>query len=100
MFPLFRAPLLVLFSVFLVFNSAQSAEKATAVEIHSGNTDLLPSGKEADGIIGDFLLSNGKVKAVIGHNSELRRANMSTFYGDDGTTAGCLYDLTLGSENV
>jgi len=57
-------------------------------------------GKEADSIIGDFVLRNDKVEAVISGNLPLRRANMSTFYGADGMTPGCLYDLSLlGTDN-
>ena len=71
-----------------------------AVEVSSTTTQLLPKGKEADGIIGDFVLRNNMVEAVISGNLPLRRANMSTFYGADGITPGCLYDLTLrGSDN-
>ena len=66
-----------------------------AFEIGPSNTDQLPKGKEADGIIGDFVMRNGHVTAVISGNQPLRRANMSTFYGDAGITPGCLYDLTL-----
>ena len=32
-------------------------------------------------------------------NLPLRRANMSTFYGTNGITPGCLFDLTLRGEN-
>ncbi|MEW6306792.1 MAG: CehA/McbA family metallohydrolase [Verrucomicrobiota bacterium] len=70
-----------------------------AFEIGPHNTDQLPRGKEADGIIGDFVLRNDKVEAVISHNALYRRANMSTFYGDNGITPGCLYDLTLRGAN-
>ena len=35
------------------------------------------------------------MEAVISHNASNRRANMSTFYGEDGVTPGALYDLTL-----
>src|SRR6185436_490179 len=61
--------------------------------------EQLPRGKEADGIIGDFILRNDKVEAVISGDLPLRRANMSTFYGDDGITPGNLYDLTLRGAN-
>ena len=63
----------------------------TAVEIGKHNTDLLPKGKEADGIIGDFVLSNGRIVALVSGNLPERRANMSTEYS--GPTPGCLYDL-------
>ena len=55
-----------------------------AFEIGPDNKDQLPGGKEADGIIGDFVLRNDKVEAVISANLPLRRANMSTFYGTNG----------------
>ena len=66
-----------------------------ALEIGRENTHDLPTGKEADGIIGDFVLRNHHVQALISGNLPLRRANMSTFYGTDGITPGCLYDLTF-----
>ncbi len=66
-----------------------------AFEVGPTQKDQLPGGKEADGIIGDFILRNDKVEAVISGNLPLRRANMSTFYGATGITPGCLYDLTL-----
>lgn len=73
---------------------------AEAFEVAPGRVAELPGGKEADGIIGDFVLRNNLVEAVISQNAPLRRANMSTFYGDDGVTPGCLYDLTLrGAQN-
>ena len=68
-----------------------------AFEVGPNNTDQLPKGKEADGIIGDFILRNGHITAVISGNQPLRRANMSTFYGTGGITPGCLYDLTLNN---
>jgi len=70
-----------------------------ALEVGPDQTALLPRGKEADGIIGDFLLRNDKVEAVISGNLPLRRANMSTFYGESGVTPGCLYDLTPRGKN-
>ncbi|KAF0178270.1 MAG: hypothetical protein FD161_2017 [Limisphaerales bacterium] len=71
-----------------------------AFEIGPDNKDQLPRGKEADGIIGDFVLRNDKIEAVISANLPLRRANMSTFYGTNGISPGCLYDLTLrGAHN-
>ena len=79
---------------------AGSAAAAEVMEVTRERVDELPSGKEADGIIGDFVLRSDKVEAVISHNAPLRRANMSTFYGEGGVTPGCLYDLTLrGTDN-
>lgn len=68
---------------------------AEVFELGEANFDERPKGKEADGIVGDFVLRNDKVEAVVSGNLPLRRANMSTFYGEDGITPGCLYDLTL-----
>lgn len=76
----------------LCMTSAWSAE---VFEASLGREQELPKGKEADGIRGDFVLRSDKVEAVISQNAPLRRANMSTFYGADGVTPGCLYDLTL-----
>ena len=71
-----------------------------AFEVGPANADLLPRGKEADGILGDFVLRNRHIELVVSHNAPLRRANMSTFYGTNGITPGCLYDLTLrGADN-
>lgn len=70
-----------------------------AFEVGPGEKEQLPRGKEADGIVGDFVLRNDRVEAVISGNLPHRRANMSTFYGPDGITPGCLYDLTLRGAN-
>ena len=71
--------------LFLIFSLPFATQAAvTAFEVGPGNTDQLPKGKEADGIIGDFILRNDYVTAVISGNQPLRRANMSTFYGTGG----------------
>lgn len=72
---------------------------AEVLEIGPGREAELPGGKEADGIRGDFVLRSDKVEAVISQNAPNRRANMSTFYGPDGVSPGCLYDLTLRGAN-
>ena len=70
-----------------------------AFEVSPTRTAELPGGKEADGIVGDFVLRNDLVELVVSHNAPLRRANMSTFYGTNGVTPGCLFDLTLRGAN-
>ena len=81
---------------FLFFGGMQIGRAAPeAFQVGESEAGELPEGKEADGIIGDFLLRNDLVEAVVSNDAPLRRANMSTFYGDDGITPGCLYDLTL-----
>ncbi len=63
-----------------------------AIEIGSKNVADLPGGREADGIIGDFVLRNDHLEAVISGNQHNRKANMAIFW--NAPTAGCLYDLT------
>jgi len=79
----------------LLCSSPFHLRSAEVFEAALGREAELPQGKEADGIRGDFVLRNDKVEAVISQNAPNRRANMSTFYGEDGVTPGCLYDLTL-----
>ena len=64
----------------LVIALTGQGEQVIAVEIGKHNTDLLPKGKEADGIIGDFILRNDKIHALVSGNLPGRRANMSTEY--------------------
>jgi hypothetical protein len=66
-----------------------------AFEVNDALFNELPGGKEADAIVGDFILRNDKVEAVISQNAPFRKANMGTFWGASGTTQGCLYDLDL-----
>lgn len=83
----------------LLLASAQLLPAADVFEAGPGREQDLPGGKEADGIRGDFVLRSDKVEAVISQNADNRRANMSTFYGPDGVSPGCLYDLTLRGAN-
>lgn len=58
----------------------------------------LPGGKEADGIIGDFVLRNDQIEAVIGSGRPQRKPNL--FVPSDGKGApGSLYDLTLRGQH-
>ncbi len=69
-----------------------------AVEIQLTNKDLLPGGTEADGILGDFILRNNRLHALISGAQPLRRAHMRT--ENNFVTQGCLYDLDLrGAHN-
>ncbi len=84
----------------LLLSPLAASAKPEAFEVTADTVSLLPLGREADGIIGDFVLRNDLVEAVISANLPNRRANMSTFYGPDGITPGCLYDLSLrGAHN-
>jgi hypothetical protein len=93
--------ILLLLALLSPLNPAHAAPEA--VEVTMETLDLLPKGREADGIAGDFVLRNDLVEAVISHNAPNRRANMSTFYGEDGITPGALYDLAplnSGKDNL
>ncbi len=78
---------------------ASAAGAPEAFEVDASRFAELPGGKEADGIVGDFVLRNDLVEAVVAGNLPFRKANMSTFWGAGGTTQGCLYDLTLRGED-
>ena len=76
-----------------------SSAKVEIFEISSKNTDLLPGGKEADGIIGDFVIKNQFIECVIAGPAPNRKANMGAFWGVNGVTPGCLYDLCIKGSN-
>ncbi|MEM7386232.1 MAG: carboxypeptidase-like regulatory domain-containing protein, partial [Verrucomicrobiota bacterium] len=89
-------PLLLFFlPASVLLTPAIKAGLPEAVEVGAKRFKEFPAGKEADAIVGDFLLRNNLIEAVVSHNTPRRRANMGTFYGDGGETPGCLYDLTL-----
>ena len=89
-----RRFLIVATSLGLLFWAlAAQRENVEAVEIGRENLEMMPTGKEADGIPGDFILRNNKVHALISGAQPLRRANMGTEYGF--VTQGALYDLDL-----
>ncbi len=91
---------LPLLSLALLALASRSLAAPEAFEIGPDRLKDLPQGKEADGIAGDFVMRNDTVELTISGNLPERRANMSTFYGVDGQTPGCLYDLCLrGSAN-
>lgn len=74
--------------------------KVEIIEISPETVTQLPQGKEADGIIGDFVLRNELIECAIGSSAPDRKANMGAFWGANGMTPGCLYDLCLrGTEN-
>ena len=66
---------------------------AEAVEIGRHNSDLLPGGKEADGILGDFVLRNDRIHALISGNLRQRKANMMHDRYD--VIPGTLFDLDV-----
>lgn len=83
-------------SIFLsVLSTSASPE---ALEIGKAHTNQMPGGKEADGIVGDFLMRNNLIEAVISGDAPFRKADMGGWW--DAVSPGCLYDLTLrGADN-
>ena len=54
-----------LLGLLVLFTSGLAWAAPEAFEIGPQNKDQLPGGKEADGIIGDFILRNDRIEAVI-----------------------------------
>ena len=88
-----RTLLVVLFFLLVTWASMAQRDRADAFQISRENVDQMPSGKEADGLPGDFVLRNDKIHALVSGTQPFRRANMTTDYGS--VLQGCLYDLDL-----
>ncbi len=88
-----RPVLITLFLILLVWGSNAQRDRAEAFEVGRGQTDQMPTGKEADGLPGDFVLRNDRIHALVSGAQPFRRANMTTEY--TSVLQGCLYDLDL-----
>ena len=88
-----RLTLAISFCLLLVWASTAQRDRAEAFEIGRHNVTLMPEGKEADGLPGDFVLRNNKIHALVSGSQPFRRANMTTDYAS--VLQGCLYDLDL-----
>lgn len=88
-----RSIFLTTFVLFLIWAVTAQRRSVEAFEIGRHNTNLLPTGKEADGIVGDFVLRNNRIEVLISGAQPLRRANMATEYGY--VLQGVIYDLDL-----
>jgi hypothetical protein len=87
-----------LFALLLVWASIAQKPGPEAIEVLAANAaDLLPKGKEAEGIPGDFVLRNNRIHVLISGTQPLRRANMRT--ENAFVTQGAIYDLDLRNEN-
>ena len=86
-----RTFLTLLFLLLIALASTAQRDRPEAFQISPDNVDQMPSGKEADGLPGDFVLRNEKIEALVSGTQPFRRANMSTEYGS--VLQGCLYDL-------
>ncbi len=91
-----RPVLALLFLMLIAWVSIAQRDRAEALQISRDNVDQMPSGKEADGLPGDFVLRNNKIHALISGIQPFRRANMTTDY--TSVLQGCLYDLDLRGE--
>ncbi|MDF1753549.1 MAG: CehA/McbA family metallohydrolase [Verrucomicrobiales bacterium] len=77
-----------------------AGQAAEVAELSKSGFENRPGGKEADSIVGDFVLRSKFVEAVVSGDLPLRRPNMSGYYGTGNHTPGCLYDLTRrGADN-
>ncbi len=88
-----RPILVTLFLLLLVWGVSAQRDRAEAFEVRRDQTDQMPTGKEADGLPGDFVLRNEKIHALVSGAQPFRRANMATEYAS--VLQGCLYDLDL-----
>ena len=88
-----RTLLAVLFLLLIAWASMAQRDRAEAIQVSRETVDQMPSGKEADGLPGDFVLRNSKIHALVSGTQPFRRANMTTDY--TSVLQGCLYDLDL-----
>ncbi len=89
---LFSSPATFLWAFLLAVGLlARPSLSAEFVEISEANwKSVVPTGKEADWIFGDFVLRNDKVTAVIANPVQTRNANMTV-----RNVAGAMIDLTF-----
>ena len=88
-----RTLLAILFLMLIALASTAERDSAEAFEVGREHVGQMPTGKEADGLPGDFVLRNDRVHALVSGTQPFRRANMTTDYGS--VLQGCLYDLDL-----
>jgi len=94
-----RLLLFAAFGLLCYFGLTAQRSGVEAFEIGRDNLDERPSGKEADGLPGDFVLRNSKVEILVGGNLPLRRANMTTDYMTPIPGAVFDYDLRGGGND-
>ncbi len=77
---------------------AQQSQTAEALATGKTTMHLLPTGREADGIPGDFVLRNNRVHALVSGSQPMRRTVTAT--GVSPLAQGVLYDFDIrGEEN-
>lgn len=80
--------------IFILFLSIVNVYAAQIVRLNESNLNLLPMGKEVDGMIGDWVMKNDKVIAVIGATFSDREANQMV-----SSIQGAIIDFTTLSAN-
>ena len=80
------ARLFTTFFLFLAFVSAPELPAVEVLELSAQNFEERPAGKEAYGIVGDFVLRNDKVELLISGDLPLRGPNMGGLYGEGNHT--------------
>lgn len=75
--------------------SLQGGPSPEVFQVVPSRLDALPGGKEADGILGDWVLRNERVEVLVAAPGEGRKAHLTS-----GRTSGALLDATLrGAHN-
>lgn len=93
-----RLSMALLFLALIAWALTAQRGGVEAFEVARSGVDQMPSGKEADGLPGDFVLRNGRVHALVSGTQPFRRANMTTEYAS--VLQGCLFDLDVrGADN-
>ncbi|HXH98762.1 MAG TPA: hypothetical protein VNI52_00725 [Sphingobacteriaceae bacterium] len=78
----------------VVFFAANEGECAEIVRLTKNNLSIVPKGKEVDGMIGDWVIKNNKVIAVIGEGEFDRGANQMVSSVQGAVPEG-YYQVTL-----
>ena len=75
---------------------AQQSQTTEALATGKTTMHLLPTGREADGIPGDFVIRNGRVHALVSGSQPMRRTVTAT--GVSPLAQGVLYDFDIRGE--
>ncbi|MEN0052410.1 MAG: CehA/McbA family metallohydrolase [Mucilaginibacter sp.] len=78
----------------VLLNFVQHTYAAEIIRLNKNNLDLLPKGKEVDGMIGDWVMKNDKVVAVIANAAFDREANQMV-----SSIQGAVIDFTTLAQN-
>jgi len=90
-----QSPVLPAAVLFFVLAAGTPLRAAEVFQVTSESKTALPRGKEADGMIGDWLIRNDKVVAVIGRTGDWRDANQMV----EGVQGAVIDFTTVGRNN-